>query len=162
MTTTILIFIIANFINVVLNTAKSLLTVKGGIFSASFINCITFGFYTYIVFLISNGDINIHIKAIIIAIINFVGVALVKFVEKKLKKDRLWIFTATVKDNNETIQKICKALKDMEIKLIYNEIVKDELYTLQVFSKNQKESEMITSILNNYKVKYYAIESKID
>ena len=50
----------------------------------------------------------------------------------------------------------------MEIKFIYNEIVKDELYTLQVFSKNQKESEMITSILNNYKVKYYAIESKID
>ena len=44
----------------------------------------------------------------------------------------------------------------------YNEILKDELYTLQVFSKNQKESEMIISILNNYKVKYYAIESKID
>ena len=79
-----------------------------------------------------------------------------------MKKDKLWIFTATVKDNNETIQKICKALKDMEIKFIYNEIVKDELYTLQVFSKNQKESEMITSILNNYKVKYYAIESKLD
>lgn len=162
MTTAILVFIIANFINVILNTAKSLLTVKGGIFSASFINSITFGFYTYIVFLISNGDMNIHIKAIIIAVINFVGVALVKFVEKKLQKDRLWIFTATVKNNNEIIQKICKALKDMEIKFIYNEIIKDELYTLQIFSKNQKESEMITSILNNYQVKYYAIESKIN
>ena len=48
----------------------------------------------------------------------------------------------------------------MEIKFIYNEIVKDGLYTLQVFSYEQKQSTMITSILNNYKIKYYAIESK--
>ena len=73
----ILIFIIANFINVVLNTAKSLLTVKGGIFSASFINSITFGFYTYIVFLISNGDMNIHIKAIIIAWVCFMSMSII-------------------------------------------------------------------------------------
>lgn len=159
MTTAILIFIIANFINVILNTAKSLLTVKGGIFSASFINSITFGFYTYIVFLISNGDMNIHIKAIIIAVINFIGVALVKFVEKKLQKDRLWIFNATVKNNSEIITKIIKAFDDMEIKYVYNEIVKNELYTLQIFSYEQKQSVMIESVLKNFDLKYYVIEN---
>lgn len=79
-----------------------------------------------------------------------------------MKKDKLWIFNATIKRDSEVIRGIVKILKEMEIQLIYNEIVKDELYTLQIFSKNQKESEMITSILNNYKVKYYAIESKIN
>lgn len=159
MTTAILVFIIANFINVILNTAKSLLTVKGGIISASIINSITFGFYTYIVFLISNGDMNIHIKAIIIAIINFVGVALVKFVEKKIHKDRLWIFNATVKNNSEIITKIIKAFDDMEIKYVYNEIVKNELYTLQIFSYEQKQSVMIESVLKNFDLKYYVIEN---
>ena len=79
-----------------------------------------------------------------------------------MRKEKLWIFNATIKRDSEVIRGIVKILKEMEIQLIYNEIVKDELYTLQIFSKNQKESEMITSILNNYKVKYYAIESKIN
>ena len=158
----IIIFAIVNLINVIISTVKSLFTVKGGKFSASIVNAICFGFYTYVIIFTANGDINIHLKACIVAMVNLIGVFLVKFIEEKMKKDKLWIFNATIKRDSEVIRGIVKILKEMEIQLIYNEIVKDELYTLQIFSKNQKESEMITSILNNYKVKYYAIESKIN
>ena len=48
----------------------------------------------------------------------------------------------------------------MGIKLVYNEVVKDELYSIQIFSNTQKESAMIKSVLENYNVKYCAVETK--
>lgn len=159
MTNMMILFFGVSLVNVVLNTAKSLFTVKGGIVSATLINAITFGFYTYVIVLTANADFSTNIKAIITIIANLIGVALVKFCEKKMRKDRLWVFNATCKENNENICAIANSLKDLKIKLVYNEVVKDELYTMQIFSNTQKESDMIKSILNAYDVHYHAYET---
>lgn len=50
---TILLFALCTAVNVILSTIKSILTVKGGKFSASFINAITYGFYSYVIVLTS-------------------------------------------------------------------------------------------------------------
>ena len=61
--------------------------------------------------------------------------------------------------SNKDLLDVVALLKYAKIKLVYSKVA-DELYTLQIFSNTQKESEMITSILNNYSIKYCAIETK--
>ena len=158
----IILFAVINLINVIISTTKSLFTVKGGKISASVVNAVCFGFYTYVLVITANGEMSIHLKALIVTLANLVGVFIVKFIEEKMSKDKLWVFTATVKETSTTIDEIVNALKEMKIKLVYNEIVPNSLYSLQIFSNTQKESVVITSILANYNIKYYATESKIN
>lgn len=156
----LIIFTALTIINVVLSTAKSLITIKGGMWAAAFMNAFTYGVYTYLVFFTADDTLTLWQKAVITFICNFVGVLLVKFIEEKLKKDKLWIFQATAKTDKSEIQTIYSVLKEMGIKLVYNEVVKDELYSIQIFSNTQKESTMIKSVLENYNVKYCAVETK--
>lgn len=93
---TILLFALCTAINVILSTIKSILTVKGGKFSASFINAITYGFYSYVIVLTSADGMPIWVKMAITAVCNFVGVYLVKWIEEKARKDRLWKVELTV------------------------------------------------------------------
>ena len=46
------------------------------------------------------------------------------------------------------------------MKRIQDTVVENELDTRQIFSNTPKESEMIKAILENYGIKYYAIETK--
>lgn len=156
----LILFFIVNLVNVIMSTAKSLVTVNGGRMSATLVNAITFGFYTYVVILIADATVNIHIKALLVTLANLVGVFIVKTLEMKLHKDRLWVFNATVKEKSDTINELVRALKDMNIKLIYTEVVPNALYSLQVFSNTQKESTMIKSVFENYNLKFYVTESK--
>ena len=158
--TQLTIFIILTMANVILSTTKSLITVNGGKWSAAFANAVTYGVYTYLIFFTALDGVELWQKALITFICNFVGVLLVKFTEEKLRKDKLWIFQATAKTDRTEIQTIYSVLKEMDIKLVYNEVVKDELYSIQIFSNTQKESAMIKSVLENYNVKYCAVETK--
>ena len=53
----ILLFIICTTVNVILNTVKSIITVKGGKGAAAAVNAICFGFYTYIIILTATADL---------------------------------------------------------------------------------------------------------
>ena len=48
--TQLAIFIILTMANVILSTAKSLITVNGDKWSAAFANAVTYGVYTYLIF----------------------------------------------------------------------------------------------------------------
>ena len=100
-------FIVLSILNVILNTVKSIVTVKGGKLAAAFINAITFFVYTYVI-IYTNCELNMHLKAGITAIINFVGVYVVKLIEEKARKDKLWKVEATVKHayKEEILQKL--------------------------------------------------------
>lgn len=87
---TILLFALCTAVNVILSTIKSILTVKGGKLSASFINALTYGFYSYVIVLTSADGMPIWLKMAITAVCNFIGVYLVKLIEEKARKDRLW------------------------------------------------------------------------
>ena len=156
-----LIFFGVSLVNVVLNTAKSLFTVKGGIVSATVINALTFGFYTYVIVLTANTDFSTNIKAILTVIANIIGVALVKFIELKMRKDKVWVFNATCNKDFATVDNVVKALKELKIKLVYNELVKDSLYTMNIYSNSQKESELIETVLKTYELKYCAYATEL-
>jgi len=153
-------FVILNFINVLINTARSLTTVKGGKWIASLMNALCYGYYTVIIVITATYEMPLALKIIAVAIVNFIGVFAIKLGEEKITKEKMWIFNATAKVTTDNLTDMILLLKGAGIKLVYNEVVEDELYTLQIFSNTQKESEMIKAILNNYSIKYCAIETK--
>lgn len=153
-------FVILNFINVLINTARSLTTVKGGKWIASVMNALCYGYYTVIIVITATYEMPLALKIIAVAIVNFIGVFAIKLGEEKITKEKMWIFNATAKVTNEKLENVVSLLKNANVKLVYTTVVKDELYTLQIFSNTQKESEMIKSILDNYSIKYCAIETK--
>ena len=152
-------FVILNFVNVLINTARSLTTVKGGKWIASCMNALCYGYYTVIIVITATYDIPLPLKIVAVAIVNFIGVFCIKLGEEKIQKEKMWIFNATAKMSTKEILDVVALLKCANIKVLYMKVA-DELYTLQVFSNTQKESEMIKSILDNYSIKYCAVETK--
>ena len=154
-------FVILNFVNVLINTARSISTIKGGKWVASIMNALCYGYYTVIIVITATYEMPLILKCIAVALVNFVGVFTIKLCEEKMRKDRKWIFLATAKCANNAVVEVAEKLRSLNIQLLYTEAIPNELYTLQIFSNNKKESEMITAILENYCIKYSAIEDKI-
>lgn len=152
-------FVVLNFVNVLVNTARSLVTIKGGKWLASLMNAVCYGYYTIIIVITATYEMPLLIKCIAVALVNFIGVFTIKFCEEKFRKERMWIYNATAKMDSENLNNVVLLLKNADIKLVYSKVA-EELYTLSIFSNDSKESEMVKSILDNYSIKYYAVETK--
>ena len=152
---TILLFALCTAVNVILSTIKSILTVKGGKFSASFINAITYGFYSYVIVLTSADGMPIWVKMAITAICNFVGVYLVKWIEEKARKDKLWKVELTVPTRyTNTIDFDLHDVPHSYIEL------SDKHTLFNFYCATQKESAKVKTIANQYEAKYFVAESK--
>ena len=152
---TILLFALCTAVNVILSTIKSILTVKGGKLSASFINALTYGFYSYVIVLTSADGMPIWLKMAITAICNFVGVYLVKWIEEKARKDKLWKVELTVPTKyTNTIDFDLHDVPHSYIKL------SDKHTLFNFYCATQKESAKVKSIANQYEAKYFVAESK--
>lgn len=152
---TILLFALCTAVNVILSTIKSILTVKGGKFSASFINAITYGFYSYVIVLTSADGMPIWVKMAITAICNFMGVYLVKWIEEKARKDRLWKVELTVPTKyTNTIDFDLHDVPHSYIEL------SDKHTLFNFYCATQKESAKVKAIANQYEAKYFVAESK--
>lgn len=157
MNNTIIIFFIITFINVLLSTTKSILTVKSSRGVAALINAISYGFYAMVVKQMANVSTEIVIIATVIC--NLIGVYFSMWLLDKFKKAVLWKITVIPEiENFGTIRK-----ELIENNLGFNEypiITKyGDQMGLDIFSKDQKESKRIKEILNNGgKVKYHILE----
>ena len=136
MTNLLIIFIILNIFNVIIQTVKSIVTVKCGKTAAALTNAIAFGLYTVVtVYLMC--DLALWLKALIVALCNLVGVYVVKLIEEKARKDKLWKVEATVLRG--WTEALHKDLVEAEISHNYLENVGK--YTLfNIYSENQKQS----------------------
>ena len=151
-------FVILNFINVLINTARSLTTVKGGKWIASVMNAFCYGYYTVIIVITATYEMPLLLKCIAVAIVNFVGVFTIKFCEEKIQKEKLWVYNV-IGVCDITSSGLGIVLEDENIKYIFTKIDKD-FNNFQIFSKTQKESEIIIKELNTLELKYYATEAK--
>ena len=152
---TILLFALCTAVNVILSTIKSILTVKGGKLSASFINALTYGFYSYVIVLTSADGMPIWLKMAITAVCNFVGVYLVKWIEEKARKDKLWKVELTVPTKyTNTIDFDLHDVPHSYIEL------SDKHTLFNFYCATQKESAKVKAIANQYEAKYFVAESK--
>jgi hypothetical protein len=152
----LLVFVILNIANVIIQTVKSIATVKCGKVSAAIINAVAYGLYTIVtVYLMC--ELDLYLKAGIVALCNLIGVYVVKLIEEKARKDKLWKVEATVlRGWTDTLH---QALVSAEISHNYLENVGK--YTLfNVYCETQAQSAKAKKILDQYQAKYFVSESK--
>lgn len=153
----IILFIVCTGVNVVLSTIKSILTIKGNKWTAAIINAITYGFYSYVIILTNIDGISTLVKMGITAACNFVGVFIVKLIEEKTRKDKLWEVRATV--YQQEANPLHDELNKREIP--HNFIPNVGKYTIfNIYCETQKESRLVKSLLDEHKAKYFVSESK--
>lgn len=152
----LILFIVMNVLNVIIQTVKSICTIKCGKTVAAIVNAVAYGLYTYIVVL-TMCDLPLLAKCLIVAGANFVGVFVVKFIEEKARKDKLWKVEATVGQHyTESLH------KDLDVANIpHNYIDNVGKYTLfNVYCETQAQSAKAKAILDMYSAKYFVSESK--
>ncbi len=150
----LIIFIVLSVVNVILNTIKSIVTVNGGKLSAALINAITFFVYTYVI-IYTNCELPMFTKAMITAVTNFIGVYIVKWIEEKARKDKLWKVEMTIP--TEYANAVDFDLRDVP----HSYITISPKHTLfNFYCATQKESQKVKDIANQYQAKYFVAESK--
>lgn len=150
----LLVFIGLNIANVIIQTVKSIATVKCGKGVAALVNAIAYGLYTVVtVYMMCN--LPLGWKAAIVALCNLIGVYVVKWAEEKARKDKLWKVEATVPTKYQGA--VHFDLKDIP----HNYIEGVGNYTLfNFYCATQAESAKVRDIINQYDAKYFVSESK--
>ena len=151
----LLIFIALNITNVIIQTVKSLVTVKCGKTAAALINAAAYGLYTVVV-IYTVCELPLYLKALIVAICNLVGVYVVKLIEERARRDKLWKVEATIPV--EIAEKVKHDLRANG--LPYNYIDIEKYYLFNVYCENQEQSKIAKVILDYYNAKYFVSENK--
>ena len=151
----LLLFITLNILNVVIQTIKSLATVKAGKTVAALINALAYGLYT-VVLVYMSCDLSLAAKVAVVATANLIGVYIVKFLEEKMQKDKLWKIETTI-PISQTTDLIAECLEND----ISHNHTKVETYSVfNLYAPTQKESRKIKKMLESYDAKYFVTEAK--
>ena len=150
------VFILLNLVNVIIQTIKSLCTVKAGKTVAALVNAVAYGFYTIVVIYMV-CDLNLWVKVAIVGGANLIGVFIVKWVEEVSRKDRLWKVEMTVPTAIAG-----KMVDDLEsFNIPHNYIPNVGKYTIfNCYCATQKESAFVKDIAERNKAKFFVTESK--
>lgn len=153
-TTTTILFFLLQFINVILSTMKTVLTVKANKHIAMLINTITYTFYSGVVKLLTEQ--NMVIVLAVTFLTNVIGVYIAMFILDKSKKDVLWKIEATIPYNEA--DNLLEEVKALNVPFNYIDI--NKYYLFNFYSSTSQESAMIKRVLHHYNAKYFVAESK--
>lgn len=134
----LLLFILLNVANVVLQTAKSICTVKCGKTVAALANAIAYGLYT-VVIVYTVCDLSLWLKIIVVALANFVGVYVVKAIEQKMEKEKLWKIEMAIPIANHDAQDIHHTLELREIPNNWITLGSWNIFNCYCMTKHQTE-----------------------
>ena len=148
-------FIVLSIINVIFSTVRSIVTIKGNKVTASFISGGYFAFYN-IMLLYTVADFPMWQKCIITFVCNLIGFFIVKFIEEKSRKDKLWKVEATIP--RAEASRLINYLENSE--LSYNYVDINKYYLFNFYCPTQKESASVKELLDNFHAKYFVSESK--
>lgn len=148
-------FIALSLINVIASTVRSILTIKGNKWIASFISGAYFAFYNVMV-IYTVADFPMVWKCVITFCCNVIGTLIVKWTEEAMRKDKLWKVEATIPV--EIAEKVKHDLRANG--LPYNYIDIEKYYLFNVYCENQEQSKIAKIILDYYNAKYFVAESK--
>lgn len=153
----LMLFIVLNVVNVIIQTVKSIATIKCGKTVAALVNAIAYGLYTVVV-VYTVCELPLWLKVVVVGGANLVGVYLVKLFEEKSRKDKLWKVEATVL--RVWTKELHKTLVEAEIPHNYLENVGK--YTLfNLYCATQAQSAKAKEIMTKYDAKYFVSETKI-
>lgn len=148
-------FILLNIANVIIQTIKSIATIKCGKTVAATINAVAYGLYT-IVTVYMLCELPLWWKAGIVALCNLVGVWVVKYFEEKARKDKLWKVEVTI-PASQAHWLIDEAEAE---KIPFNYIDINKYYLFNFYCATQEDSRKVNVMLKAYDAKYFVSESK--
>ncbi len=152
----LLVFLFLSIINVIFSTIRSITTIKSGKVIASLVSGGYYAFYN-IMLIYTVADFPMWEKCLITFICNLIGVWFVKWVEEKMRKDKLWKVEVTVP--NEQVENLLADCLYMNIEhYSYWDAYKYKVFNF--YCATQKESAGVRELLKNYNVKYFVTESK--
>lgn len=155
MTNLLLLFVALNIANVMLQTIKTLCTVNSGKWMAAIMNAVAYGFYTIVIVYIM-CDLPLITKALVVGGCNLIGVYIVKYLEERQLKDKLWKIEFTVRDC--CFQEIINYLEN---NIPYNYTKMPQGYVaFYAFCNTREESEKVRKIIEKCGAKYFVSESK--
>ena len=144
------IFFLMQFVNVILSTMKTVLTVKANAHVAMLINTATYTFYSGVVKLLTDQPMVVVLFTTFVT--NVIGVYLAMYILKKTRKDVLWKIELTV-PTTETAE-----IHNCEIPHHYIPVGK---YTkFEFYCETQAESKIVKDLVKTHNAKYFVTESK--
>ena len=152
------VFIVLNVINVIIQTVKSIATIVCGAWSAAAINALAYGLYTVVVVYMNADGLGIFWKAVIIGLANLIGVYVVKLVEAKKRKDKLWLVKSTV--NREKAETVKISLKTLDIPFQWYDL--EKYFVFDCYCASQKQTAKVTELFKAFDGKMFAIENKLN
>ena len=151
----LIIFIIMNILNVIIQTVKSIATIKCGKGTAAIVNAIAYGLYTYIVVLMV-CELPLLLKCVIVGGANLIGVWLVKFFEEKGRKDKMWKLELAIPKAKAVA--VNTMLNEKEIPHNYTVVGKWVMFNC--YCATQDDTHNAKMICKKYNGKMSAYESK--
>ena len=152
----IIIFVVLSIINVIFSTIRSIVTINGGKTMASLLSGGYFAFYN-VMLLYTVIDFPMWQKCLITFICNVIGVWIVKLIEEKSRKDKLWEVRATVYE--PYTKSLHDALENADLPHNYIEGV-GKYVLFNIYCETQTDSAKAKNILDYHKAKYFVSESK--
>lgn len=149
-------FICLNIVNVILQTVKQLVTVKCGKGVAAIVNAVAFGLYT-VVTVYTLCDLPLFVKAGVVALCNLVGVYVVKLIEEKGRKSKLWLVKMTIP--RHTFAEVKQTLKFHNIPHTYYDL--DRYFVIDTYCEKQEDTAKVLKIAKAVGGKTFATENKL-
>lgn len=134
----LILFIVLNIANVILQTAKSICTVKCGKLVAAIANAVAYGLYT-VVIVYTVCNLPLWEKILVVAVANFIGVYVVKMVEQKLEKEKLWKIELAIPIANHDAQDLHHTLELREIPNNWITLGSWNIFNCYCMTKHQTE-----------------------
>ena len=156
MENTLWLFIIFNVINVIMQTIKSIATIKCSKTVAALVNAVAYGLYTYVVIL-TMCDLPLLAKCLVVAGANFVGVYVVKFFEEKARKDKVWKVECSVPTERAEVFRNWVKERNLPFNYIEN-ICKYTIFNIYCYT--QEDSAKAKVLMEHFALKYFVSESK--
>ena len=153
------VFVILNVVNVIIQTVKSIITINGSKWSASIVNAVAYGLYTVVVVFMSAEGLGLLWKALIIGFANLVGVYVVKLIEERNRKAKLWKVEATV--DSYLILDLHRILNEGGVPHSWLNIGTTDRILLNCYCNTKNDSELVKELLDNAGAKYFVSESKV-
>lgn len=150
-------FTLLTIVNVIFSTIKSIITIKGSPLAASLISACYYSLYN-VVLIYTVANFPMWQKVAVTFLCNLVGVYIVKYLEAKSKKDKLWLVKFTIP--SWRIDTAKKLLDEADIPYNYYDLKK--YYVIDTYCSSQKETSKIIDICNVCEGKAFATENKLD
>ena len=154
-------FCVLNVFNVIIQTIKSIATIRCNKYVAAMVNAVAYGLYT-VVLVYMTCELELWLKVIVVALANLIGVFVVKICEEKAKKDKLWKVEATVSNENAHILDYLLKVHGLSYSTVpvVGANGEDKYMVFNIYCPTSADSHAAREVLTAVKAKYFVSESQ--